>query len=235
MKRIVLSLLAVFFAAGSISAQLDTVAVMKIHTNSAMIGIIVAWDSISPDDEVEANGIKMPNDFPEFVSVHTDSLIVITANVPIRALISDGYGMVELDITRCPSLKYLNCENNSLLTLNISNNPELEQLIVSGNSLNVLDLSSAALLKTLQCSNNELTTLDLSMNPKLEKITCKHNQLTELDLSKNLLLKEIDCQNNQLSALDISTNTNLTKLYAIALFLARPTTRPRSSKTTAST
>ncbi len=111
------------------------------------------------------------------------------------------------------ALTQLLCRENTLSTLDVSNNIALEILECSDNLLAYLDVSKNTELKTLSCSNNHLTSLDVTKNTKLVSLSCSDNQLTSIDVSKNTLLSNLYCNNNQLSSLDVSKNTLLSGLY----------------------
>ena len=107
-------------------------------------------------------------------------------------------------------LTKLNCNNNQLTTLNLTNNTKLENLSCLHNELKSLDLSQNKNLKSLDCKQNQFTALNLTNNTKLIRLYCSYNDLTTLDLSKNKNLGTLYCNHNQLTNLDLSQNTNLT-------------------------
>lgn len=112
------------------------------------------------------------------------------------------------------NLVNLNCSGNWFTTLNLTNNPNLEVLDCSVNdSLSTLDISNNLLLKELFCHYNNLSNLDITNHTALVKVRCQHNQLSSLDITNNLILKELGCGNNNLSNLDISNNLGLTSLH----------------------
>jgi hypothetical protein len=104
-------------------------------------------------------------------------------------------------------LEELDCYNNCLVELDVSNNANLKVLFCLNNQLTTLDVSNNAKLEYLSCPNNQLTTLDVSNNAKLESLFCSNNQLTTLDVSHNLKLRWLSCEFNKLSTLDVSNNT----------------------------
>lgn len=107
------------------------------------------------------------------------------------------------------NITYLGCEDNNLITLDISNNTALESLECSNNQLTALDMGRNINLKFLSCNNNRLTSLDVSNNTALELLNCSSNQLIALDVSKNTNLQSLFCSDTQLTALDVSNNTAL--------------------------
>ena len=102
------------------------------------------------------------------------------------------------------ALTYLDCENNSLSTLDVSNNTALSFLYCSNNNLTTLDVSNNTSLTGLWCEGNNLTTLDVSNNTVLESLDCGSNNLTTLDVSNNSALDLLVCWRNNISTLDIS-------------------------------
>jgi Leucine-rich repeat (LRR) protein len=67
--------------------------------------------------------------------------------------------------------------------LNISNNPNLEAVLANGsNSIVNLDVSQNPVLRDLQVSENQITNLDVSNIPSIETLNCSQNQLTLLNL-----------------------------------------------------
>ena len=166
----------------------------------------------------------IPND--DFVIVFNDANfetavkrnlgIVFYENVKYR----DVKDVIELDvssqgitniekITNMEEIRYftvlesLECYNNQLRSLDLSQNTVLKELYCYNNQLPSLDLSQNTVLEKLGCHNNQLTSLDLSQNTVLKELYCSNNQLTSLDLSQNTVLNVLYCQNNQLTSLDI--------------------------------
>ncbi len=107
------------------------------------------------------------------------------------------------------ALTYLNCYDNNLTTLDVSNNTSLSWLYCYGNNLTTLDVSNNTALTLLVCSNNNLTTLDVSNNTALYSLNCSSNNLTTLDVSRNTALDLLNCGENNLTTLDVSNNSAL--------------------------
>ena len=109
-------------------------------------------------------------------------------------------------------LEWLECYDNQLTSLDVSQNTALKKLSCDRNQLTSLDVSGCTALKTLSCGRNQLTSLDVSKNAALTELMCGYNQLTSLDVSKNTALTLLDCSNNQLTDLALSENVALTHL-----------------------
>ena len=118
-----------------------------------------------------------------------------------------------LDISQNTELTELRCEYNSLTELDISQNTKLTYLNCNRNSLTKLDVSQNTELTELRCEYNSLTKLDVSLNTELTVLWCQYTSLTELDVSQNTKLTTLVCGNNPLTELDVSKNTKLTVLH----------------------
>ncbi len=101
-------------------------------------------------------------------------------------------------------LDTLNCNNNKLTSLNLSNHKSLQYLYCEGNGLTSLNISTSPDLIELYCGYNSLTSLDVSNNTRLVILSCPANKLTSLNLSKNPALEGFDCEGNNLTVLDLS-------------------------------
>lgn len=136
--------------------------------------------------------------------------------------------LTSLDVSNNPLLGSLHCGNNHLTTLNVNSNPLLKSLDCgnsdndgwSDNQITSLDVSNNPALESLDCYNNQLTSLNVSNNPLLESLHCSNNQLTTLDVSSNLLLKTLWCGGNQLAALDVSNHPKLIRLNCNGVYIA---------------
>jgi plastocyanin len=107
------------------------------------------------------------------------------------------------------SLSYLECGDNSLTSIDLSQNIALDTLVLYYNEIASLDLSNNVQLKALACSDNQLISLDLSNNTLLDYVDCSGNQLSSLDLSNNTQLVHIEAYDNQLLSMDVSGNSEL--------------------------
>lgn len=102
------------------------------------------------------------------------------------------------------NIEVLDCSDNQLEALNISQNQNLETLSCQKNQLTDLGLSQNFNLTHLDCSQNLLTTLNLASQQNLGILNCRNNQLTQLDASQKTNLRELYCHNNQITTLNIS-------------------------------
>jgi len=137
---------------------------------------------------------------------------VLTANISgVTILWVDYKNITDLTgIEDFAALTYLNCSNNQLTSLDVSNNTALTNLDCSYNQLTSLDVSNNTALTRLRCSNNQLVSLNLG-NVDLVDLFCQYNSLTSLDLSQNTKLYYVWCHYNQFTTLDVSNCTSLSE------------------------
>jgi Leucine-rich repeat (LRR) protein len=115
------------------------------------------------------------------------------------------------------ALKWLDCDQNQISSLDVSNNIALQHLgcgcsCSGGNLLTSLDVSQNINLEWLQCQVNNLTSLDVSNNLLLEYLDIGWNPIITIDLSNNTLLKHFGLYNYPLSTLtsiDVTNNPDL--------------------------
>ncbi|MCF6349586.1 MAG: T9SS type A sorting domain-containing protein [Flavobacteriaceae bacterium] len=124
--------------------------------------------------------------------------------------------LTSLDVTQNVNLEELNCSFNQLTSLDVTQNIALQVLSSrNNNKLTSLDVTQNVNLEELNCSFNQLTSLDVTQNINLEKLNCFFNQLTSLDVTQNINLEELNCSFNQLTSLDVTQNTVLSILILV--------------------
>src|SRR5690349_7248415 len=82
-------------------------------------------------------------------------------------LAKDEYLVGSLSLIGFHELERLNCSEQKLFDLDLSECRKLAELICSGE---------------FNCNGNQLTSLDLSNNPTLTALLCQNNQLVSLEL-----------------------------------------------------
>lgn len=121
--------------------------------------------------------------------------------------------LTSLDISNNTAIEWLDCQNNQLANLDVSNNTALRLFTCGINQLTSLDVSNNTALKIFDCGINQLTSLDVSNNTVLTNLNLSDNQLTSLDISNNTALTSLGCINNHLTNLDVSNNIFLEQLH----------------------
>jgi hypothetical protein len=113
----------------------------------------------------------------------------------------------KIDMSKNPTLVYLNCiRNNNLDSIDISNCIELRELLSSDGHLTKVDASDCHRLERLYCVRHELLEIDVSGCDSLTDLEVYRNNLDTLDLSNNLVLDYLACSSNNLNKIDLSNN-----------------------------
>ncbi len=120
-----------------------------------------------------------------------------------------GQKIMDLDVSHCTDLEYLDCMDDDLTDLDVSQCVNLKRLVCANNYLTELDVSHCVNLEQLNCSNNNLTYLDVSDNVSLSYVDCNANALENLDFGNIVELQMLSCSNNQLTYLDVHKQVNL--------------------------
>ncbi len=110
------------------------------------------------------------------------------------------------------NLQELNCNNNALTSLDLSQNLTLTKVYCSENQITNLNLGQNIVFNEVICSENELTTLDVSQNTSLKRLFCDKNQISNLDVRQNTQLTHLSVTFNSISNLDVSQNIALSVL-----------------------
>tara|TARA_Y100000385_G_scaffold100744_1_gene104095 strand:+ start:19 stop:1155 length:1137 start_codon:yes stop_codon:yes gene_type:complete len=161
--------------------------------------ISLAQQTYIPDDNFEQALINLGYDNVLDNYVLTSNISNIGYLDVSSQNISDITGIQDFD-----SLWYLNCHDNQLITLDVSNNILLTGLHCAMNLLSSIDVSQNLYLEWFPCHDNLLTALDVTNNLNLHTLACYNNQLTDIDLSNNPNLISLGINNNLLYSLDLS-------------------------------
>lgn len=84
----------------------------------------------------------------------------------------------------------------------------ITKLNCRNNQLNNLDVSNNTVLEILYCENNQLNSLDVSINTDLQYLICYDNELNFLNISNCINLTVLNCQtNSNLFCIQVSDTT----------------------------
>jgi len=156
-----------------------------------------------------------------------------------------------LNVNNCRQLKYLNCYNNLLTSIDISQNVALKELNLGLNpGLKHINLSSNTDLEIVDFSGcRKLQSLDLSKNTRIYKLTCTAAyelsrldvstltelsvlsvescpRISELDLTKNKKLTSLNISGTSISSIDLSINPAIQLLNCGSTKITSLDTRP---------
>lgn len=168
----------------------------------------LSQNTFVPDDNFEQALIDLGFDVAPLDDLVPTANINTITNLDVNSKsISDLTGIEDFT-----ALEVLNCENNLLSVLDVTNNLSLTQLFCSTNNISSINISPLLDLQIFWCLNNRLTTLNTTQNTKLISLVCGNNLLTNLDVTNNPLLNVLVFLNNQISSIDISKNSTLSTL-----------------------
>ena len=140
--------------------------------------------------KLEVNDIADPNEKFKYL----ESLQGIEYFTGLKELSCYFNDIQELDLSHNTKLEIVDCSYNDLLvSLDVTNCPELWLLDCNNTGLPSLDVSKNPKLKILLTYEAELTALDVSHNPLLEKLDAWGGHLVTLDVSNNRKLTYLDC------------------------------------------
>jgi len=151
-----------------------------------------AQQTYVPDDNFEQALINLGYD-----NVLDD--YVTTANITgISSLFVGSLSISDLTgVEAMVSLTHLECDDNNLISLDLSSNTLLNWLMCQENQLTSIDVSNLSFLVDFDCSYNMIITLDVSSNTNMIALDCFDNQLILLDASNgNNLNMDFNCFNN---------------------------------------
>jgi len=164
------------------------------------------------DTEIQCSEASAYTGIMNCGSQSISDLTGIEAFTGLTKLLCYNNSLTSIDVSNNTSLTDIDCSNNTLTSLNISTNINLTKLICSNNSINNLDVSNNASLTQLWCDDNSITNLDISNNTSLTRLWCHNNSLSNLNVSSNINLSDIRCYNNSISSLNVSNCLALEKL-----------------------
>ncbi|MDH4460282.1 MAG: hypothetical protein QE277_02600 [Flectobacillus sp.] len=146
----------------------------------------------------------------DLINNNIKSLCGIEAFKDLQWLDCTNNQLTNLDLSDNIQLVLLNCGGNNLMYLDLSNNIQLEALSCGGTrKMESLDLSKNINLKYLDCADGVLKKLNISNNTNLQKVDCSFNNLMSLNVDGCTLLTSLNCHRNQITSLNLSNNNKL--------------------------
>lgn len=186
--------------------DLTQITLFNISTGDALSCI-----SVSDVDYAENNF----NDYFEY-SLHCGYTAIPDANFE-AALENLGYDDISGDglvpTALIEDITNLSVVNESITDFTgIEDFAALTTLVISENTITTLDLSNNINLQILEADNAGLTSLNISQNSNLEELSVHSNALIDLDTSNNPALKSLIVSQNQITSMDVVSNTTLERL-----------------------
>ena len=163
----------------------------------------LAWLYCGTIDYLHTEGdFGIPDEEIREINNHLTKLD-LHAHKNLEMVVVDGNKIAELDLSKSKNLEGVECSDNPLTSLKIANT-NVKYLECDNTLLKTLDLSGCSNLEMLKCNNSNLQSLNLKDSVKLMDLYCYENKLTKLDLPKKGALINLHAFMNQLTELDIS-------------------------------
>ncbi|WP_091429964.1 DUF7619 domain-containing protein [Flavobacterium degerlachei] len=117
-----------------------------------------------------------------------------------------------LDVSELINLVELNCIYNKISSVFVTDLKKLKTLDLSQNQIKNISFQGLTNLESLSIANNQLTSLDIYGLTNLKSIICLNNKISSFQASGLSLLENIDISTNQISSLNLSELINLKSL-----------------------
>ncbi|GEM_PF-2387108 len=180
---------------------------------SAIITFDGTKEVVSIGFRVAEGSIKVVNgeEETEYTSNKTVS-VTLNGNKEVKLygqglsmLTIEEQGVTAVDITNAPKVTGIYANNNSIESIDLSNNAAMRVVNMAGNKLSgKLDMSALSTLYSFDLENNALTEIVLPAGSPLYEISCSNNQLTSLDMSQCPMMREVRAADNKLTSLDLT-------------------------------
>ncbi|WP_075341545.1 HYR domain-containing protein [Tenacibaculum agarivorans] len=141
--------------------------------------------------------------------------IALSNNANITSLDLFDVNLKSLDVKALIHLQNLSLSNNSISTIDLSENKLLEHVAIQNCVLfNEIDLFHNEALQELSIWDCALGMIDIKNNMKLTSLVISQNNLISIDFEMNTLLEEIFINENPIKSVDLSKASNLTAFSA---------------------
>ena len=207
MKRILLFSALVY----SITANCQTIIFNDSNFESALL-------NHSPKIDTNSDGKIQIEEAAEVIELKINdksinSIDEINYFKKLKKLNCNDNRIKNLTITDLPLIEEILCRTNGMEKLSLFNLELLNSLICGSNNLTILNLKKCPNLLELYCLDNNLSKLHLKSLKKLENLVADDNILSKLSISACANLRQVHIRNNNITSLDISKNQKLKYLY----------------------
>lgn len=146
----------------------------------------------------QLNGIAK-GDLGQYIAIDTNSDGQIQESEALAVYelrVNSSYISNLTGIQSFTNLRYLDCGDNQLSSLNVTSLTNLNQLFCRINHLSSLYVSNMPNLKVLNCYQNLLTSLNITNDLILEELYINDNQIQSIDLTPFVNLKSLGLSKN---------------------------------------
>lgn len=139
----------------------------------------------------------------------------VEAFVNITEFHAMNNSLTSIDLSQNTAITRLTLRGNSLTALDLSANTALQTILIQQNNISSIDLTNHSSLGNFQCGDNNISTLVLPTTANsLKTLYLEDNQISSLDVSMYPDLRTLVVYNNNLTSIDISSNPKVNSLHA---------------------
>ncbi|WP_440069376.1 choice-of-anchor D domain-containing protein [Tenacibaculum discolor] len=148
-------------------------------------------------------------------SIRVDGLSIsdvtgIEAFVNITEFHAMNNSLTSIDLSQNTAITRLTLRGNNLTALDLSANTALQTILIEQNNISSIDLSNHSSLVSFQCGGNNISTLLLPTTANgLRTLYLEQNKISTLDVSMYPDLRTLVVYNNNLTSVDISNNSKV--------------------------
>ena len=170
--------------------------------------------NINGDSEIQVSEAQAFTGEIKVDGLNISDVTGLEAFVNITQFNAENNSLTSIDLSQNTALKRLILRRNSLTALDLSANTALETILIEENSISAIDLTNHSSLKSFQCGDNNIATLSLPTTANdLRTLYLEKNQISTLDVSMYPDLRTLVVYNNNLTSVDISNNSRVVSLH----------------------
>ena len=210
----VVTLVVAFFLVTNAKVSAQDVVIPDANFKAYLVGR--ADINTNSDGEIQANEAQAFTGTIDVNGLGITDLTGIEAFTALTELDCNHNSLMTIDVSTNTALVHLDVTYNQLTTIDVTNNAALVYFICQFNQITAINVSANTALTGLSVYNNPISTLDVSALTNLQHLGCNNMNLTTLDVSANHALIDLYCNYNQLASLNIQNgnNTNMQNLQA---------------------
>ncbi|WP_075343817.1 hypothetical protein [Tenacibaculum agarivorans] len=169
-------------------------------------------------DDIVNDG-KVPTALIEVVTsldVSNKNIVDLTGIEDFTSLVTlncADNNLTTVDVSNNTALETINALDNQITSIDISQNTSLKSINLGNNPISSLDFSNNNLITRLECNGTNISSLDITNLTQLDYLEAFNTGITSIDLSQNTVLRVAQLQNTNIATIDVSTNTGLTHLW----------------------
>ncbi|MCH2034927.1 MAG: M4 family metallopeptidase [Tenacibaculum sp.] len=168
----------------------------------------LGYDDISGDGKVPTDQIEGITSL-DISNKSISNLSGIEDFVALQSLIFNNNTVTSVDLSNNTELTVVSGRYNGLESIDITGCTKMDLVLLENNNLKNLDITKCTALTRAWVQNNDIETFDPTKSPLLRALGISNSNLTSLDLTQNTALQQLYAGGNAITDLDLSKNTVL--------------------------